>query len=102
MGWLRNSSGSHVTSPSDCSPAVSAIVIIKILPVDQYWNLFMGSALMEMSQGSWGCGTQKNSFFFYLTIITTLQTNSAAYPSHTALNALEIDILKNLTSHFNK
>lgn len=63
MGWLRNSSGSHVTSPSDCSPAVSAIVIIKILPVDQYWNLFMGSALMEMSQGSWGCGTLKNSFF---------------------------------------
>lgn len=51
MGWLRNSSWSHVTLPSNCSSAVSAIVIIKILPVDQYWNLFMGSALMEMSQG---------------------------------------------------
>lgn len=91
-----------MTFPSNCSSAVSAIVIIKILPVDQYWNLFMGSALMEMSQGSWGCGTLKNSFFFYLTIITTLQTNSTVHPSPSALNALEIDILKNLTSHFNK
>lgn len=52
-----------MTLPSNCSSAVSAIVIIKILPVDQYWNLFMGSALMEMSQESWGCGTLKNSFF---------------------------------------
>lgn len=92
MGWLRNSSRSHVTFSSNCSSAVSAIVIIKILPVDQYWNLFMGSALMEMSQGSWSCGTLKNSFFFNLTIITTLQTNSTAHPSHSALNALEIDI----------
>lgn len=80
-----------MTFPSNCSSAVSAIVIIKILPVDQYWNLFMGSALMEMSQGSWSCGTLKNSFF-YLTIITTLQTNSTAQPSHSALNAMEIDI----------
>lgn len=102
MGWLRNSSRSHVTLSSNRCAVVSAIVIIKILLVDQYWNLFMGSALMEMSQASWSCGTLKNSFFFYLTIIATLQANSTAHPSHSALNAVKIDISRNLTSHFNK